>query len=82
MIRSPHIYIALATGISIVVMAYLSKRVLPRPLGYLDRAIPPFLATVFESVYSKHKDKRICTPWYWVASIFVASAIVIIIHLY
>jgi len=40
--KSPHIQIALATGFSIIVMAYFSKRILPRPIGYLPSAIPPF----------------------------------------
>jgi hypothetical protein len=32
LIKSPHIQIALATGFSIIVMAYFSKRVLPKPM--------------------------------------------------
>ena len=40
LIKSPHIHVSLATGFSIIVMAFVSKRVLTEPLGYLPSAIP------------------------------------------
>ena len=79
-IKSPHIKIALATGFSIIVMAYFSKRVLPEPISYLSLAIPPFLATIFEAVLSRYKNSRICTTWYWIVAILLATALVIIFH--
>ena len=80
-IKSPHIQIALATGFSIIAMAVASKWVLPKPIGYLSLAIPPFLATIYETVKKRHKDKRICTTWYWVVAILVATALVIGSHM-
>lgn len=80
-IKSPHIKIALATGISILIMAYVSKRVLPEPLGYLQLAIPPFIATIFEGIYSRYKDSKICTTWYWIVAIFFATALVILFNM-
>lgn len=80
LIKSPHIQIALATGVSIIVLAYFSKRVLPEPIGYLPLAIPPFIATIYEAVVSKHKNKKITTTWYWVVAILVATALVIMIY--
>ena len=81
LVKSPHIQIALATGFSIIVMAYFSKRILPEPIGYLQLAIPPFLATIFESLLGKHKESKICTTWYWVVAILVATAFVILFHI-
>jgi hypothetical protein len=78
--KSPHIHISLAAGSSIIILAYVSKRVLPEPIGYLPLAIPPFLATIYESVLSKHEGKRICTTWYWVVAILIATALVIAFH--
>ena len=49
---------ALATGISIITLAYFSKRVLAEPIGTLALAAPPFLMTVWEAVYHKYKDSR------------------------
>jgi hypothetical protein len=80
LLKSPHIQIALATGISIIVLAYFSKRVLPEPIDYLSLAIPPFIATVYEAVINKYKDSWITTTWYWVVAIFLATALVIGFH--
>jgi len=74
---SPHIQIALATGVSIIVMAYFSKRVLPEPIGFLPSAIPPFIAIIYEGVAKKYKDKKIATTWYWVAAIIISTAVII-----
>jgi branched-subunit amino acid transport protein len=78
--KSPHIQIALATGVSIIALAYFSKRVLSEPIGYLPAAIPPFIAFIFESVLSKHKNKKIATTWYWVAAVLCATALIIIVY--
>lgn len=80
LIRSPHIQIALTTGICIVVMAYFSKKILPEPIGYLPSAIPPFIAVVFEGVLSKHKNKKIAKTSYWVAAILFSSVAIIFIY--
>lgn len=80
LLKSPHIQIALATGVSIIVLAYFSKRVLPEPIGYLPLAIPPFIATIYEAVAAKHKNKKISTTWYWVAAILGTTALVIMFY--
>lgn len=81
-LKSPHVQIALATGISIIVMAYFSKRILPRPIGYLPNAIPPFLMVVYESVMVRYKNRKICTTWYWIAAIFLSTAIIIVAYMF
>ncbi len=80
--KSSHVHISLAAGISILVLAYVSKHVLPEPIGYLSLAIPPFLATIYESVLNRYKNSRICTTWYWVVAILVATALVIVLHMF
>ena len=80
LIKFPHIQIALATAVSIIAIAYFSKRVLPEPIDNLLTAIPPFIALIFESVLSKHKGKKIATTWYWVAAIFFSTALIIFIY--
>lgn len=80
LIKSPHIHISLATGFSIVAMACASKWVLAEPIGYLPLAMPPFLATIYESLLKRHEGKRICTTWYWVVAILIATALVIALH--
>jgi len=79
-LKSPHIQIALATGLSIIVMAYFSKRVLPEPIGYLPMTIPPFIALIYENVLNKNKKKKVATALYWVIAIFAVTALIIILH--
>jgi hypothetical protein len=80
LIKSPHIQIALATGVSIIVMAFVSKRMLSEPIGYVALAIPPFLATIYEALLNRYKNARICTTWYWIAAILIGSALIILFH--
>jgi len=78
--KSPHIQIALATGVSIIVLAYFSKRILPEQIGYLPLAIPPFIAAIYEAVATKRKNKKITTTWYWVAAILLSTALIIFLY--
>jgi len=78
--KSPHIQMSLATGASIIILAYFSKHVLPRPISYLSNALPPFLMVVWEAVLSRYKDSKICTTWYWVVAIFASTALIIILY--
>ena len=71
--KYPHIQMAIITGISIIVMAYFSKRILPKPIGYIALAIPPFIATIHTVVIERYKSKT----WYWVVAILMATALVI-----
>ncbi len=77
--KNPHIQISIATGLSIITLAYFSKRVLPEPLSYLSLAAPPFIATIYESMLKKHKDKKYMQTWIWIVAILVATALVIIL---
>ena len=80
LMKSPHIQIALATAVSIIALAYFSKRVLPEPIGYLPLAIPPFIASIYEVILSKHKNKKISTTWYWIAAILFSTALIIFLY--
>jgi hypothetical protein len=76
--KSPHIQIALATGTSIIVMAYFSKRVLAEPIAYLPLAIPPFIAIIYEAVLKKYENSWISKTWYWIVLIFLSTFLVIL----
>ena len=78
---SHHIQISLAVGVGILTLAWFSKKVLPEPLSYLENAFPPFWAVIYEALYPRYKDKRICTTWYWVAAILLSTLIIILIHM-
>ena len=82
LMKSPHIQIALATGISIIVMAYFSKKVLPEPIGYLPTAIPPFFMVIYEAIQEKYKNHRISRARYWVTAIFLSTILIIVIYMF
>ena len=80
-IKSPHAQLAVVAGASILAMAIVSRWLLPKPIGYLSQAFPPFLAVIYEAVYSKHPDSKLCTTWYWILAIVLATALVIVLHM-
>ncbi len=79
-IKSPDTQIAMATGVSIIVLAWFSKKVFTEPIGYLPLAVPPFVATIYEAVKKKHKDSRFLKTWYWVVAIMAATALVLALN--
>ncbi len=78
--RSPHIHIALATAISIIALAFVSKRVLPEPIGTVPISLPPLIMVLYELLYGRFKNTKICTTWYWVVAILITTALVIVFH--
>jgi hypothetical protein len=76
LLRSGHVHVSMATGLSIIVMAYASKRVLPEPLSYLQLAFPPFLLTIYEALVSKKKYAKYAKSRYWVSAIILATLLV------
>ncbi len=78
--KSPHIQIALAIGFSIIVLAYVSKRILSEPMGKIALAIPPFIGTIFEIMLGRYKESKICTAWYWVVAILASTGLIILFH--
>lgn len=79
--RSPLIHVALAAGISIIVLAYFSKRILQQPLSDLEIALPSILMTLHFSLYSKYREKLESKTHFWVIGILLISCIIILRHL-
>ena len=78
--KNGRIQIALATGISIVVMAYVSKRVLLEPIPKLHLAIPPFIMVIYEAAAAKKEHTKYSKTPYWIAAVFVAAILVIVLN--
>lgn len=76
----PIIQIALAAGASIIVLAYVSKRVLPQPLSTLELALPPFVATLFEAVAETRKGAWYTRPIFGIVAIALATVLVILFN--
>ena len=79
-IKSPRAQIAATAGASILILAIASRWLVPNPIGYLAHAGPPFLVVIYEAISSKRPESKICTAWYWILAIAVATALVIALH--
>lgn len=80
-IKSPHIKVATATGLSIVILAYFSKKILNQPINNLELASAPFVAFIYELLLNKYQDSKFLKPVYWITGIFLITIIVITINL-
>jgi len=81
LIKSHHIQLALATGFSIIILAYFSKRVLLEPIGYLPLAVPPFIALIIEALVDKYKERKILITRYGIAAILLSTVLVILLNM-
>ena len=73
----PLTQIAGVTGLSILALAYFSKRVLPEPLSYLELAFPPFLAVVYEAAAKSRPSAFYSRPVFGILAILLATVLVI-----
>jgi hypothetical protein len=79
-LRSPHIQIAIATGVSILAFATSSVWVTMHFLDPLLLTIPPLIEVVHWALYQKSKDAWYMKTWYWVCAILVSTALLILLR--
>ena len=76
-----HIWVALATGLGIVALSFVSKRALEQPMRPLFLAIPPLLMSAYEFVAHRRKGEPIARPGYWVVGILAVTVLIVAAHL-
>ena len=81
LVKSGHIHVALALGISIIALAYVSKRMLAEPISPLYLGIPSFIMLAYETLLGSKKKTNLTHSIYWVIAIVLATAIIIGLHL-
>lgn len=81
LLESHHIQLALATGASIILLAYVSKRILPEPMHNLALALPPSLAVLGEGLITSCETSWYGRTWVWISAILLLTALVIGWHL-
>jgi len=75
--RSGHIQVALATAVSIIILAIASRRLMSRPISDLYVAIPPFLMSLYEGFQRSPKASFLKKTWVWVAGIVLVTLVII-----
>ena len=75
-----HIYLACATGFTILLMAFMSGKILPQPLSYLELAAPPFIAGVGELFWAHKTIGPKVKTWYVIAAVLASTALILAIN--
>ena len=78
LVKSPIIHVALATGISIVSIAYVSKHLLGGSCSTVALAIPPLIMTAHAYVINRHPNSKYSKTRYWIGGILFYTVGVII----
>jgi hypothetical protein len=76
----PIIQTALVTGVSIIVLAWFSKRVFAEPLREWELALPAFLFTLWQGLTAR----KTAAPWLrrpWIGMLVIAAVTLLIIVL-
>jgi len=81
MLKSSHIQIAFASGVSILLIASFSKWILVNPIHPFLLTVPPLIEVMYEGLLKKNKDSKIIKTWYWVFGIIFSTIIIIFIHM-
>jgi hypothetical protein len=81
LLHSGHIHVALALGASIIVLALVSKRVLPEPMDPLYLSITSLIMLGYETVVGTKKYRRLERSVYWVLAIVLATTLIILLHI-
>ena len=76
---SGHIQVALATGISLVLITYLSRRVMSRPVPDFWLAAPPLLMALYEGVSKSRGGTWYARASTWVAAIALATIAIVVL---
>lgn len=78
-LRSSHIQIALASGSSILIIASFTGFILKKPMHPFLLTVPPLIEVAYEYFIKKNKESKICTTWYWVTAILVATTLILLL---
>ena len=79
-LKSPHIQIAIAAGLSILAIATSSVWLPMTPLDPLLLTIPALIEVAHGYVFKKRKDAWYAKTGYWVCAILVSTALLILLR--
>jgi D-alanyl-D-alanine carboxypeptidase len=78
---SKHIQLALVSGASIILLAYVSKRVLPEPIDKKLLTIPPLMVVMAEGFINSKKKAWFTNANFWLVGIVLANILIIAPHI-
>lgn len=75
-----HIYLACVTGFTILLMAFMSGKILPEPLSYLELATPPLIAGIGELFWAHETIGPKVKTWYLNTAVLASTALILAIN--
>ena len=81
LIRSKHIHLALVTGTSMIILTYVSKRVLPEPMDNIYITIPGLFLVAAEAALGLKKNTWYTNVNHWIIAAVLATSLIVILHL-
>jgi 4-amino-4-deoxy-L-arabinose transferase-like glycosyltransferase len=81
LLKSSHSQIALATGLSILLIASSSAWILEKSINPFLLAVPPLIEAAYEGLLKKNKESKFLKTWYWVCGIIFSTILIIFIHM-
>lgn len=80
-INNDHIQASFCSGICIIILALVFKKILHQKITILEDAVPGYIFTIYEAVKSKATRRIISRPLLWNIAMLVGTALVILRHL-
>ena len=71
-----HMLVALTTGICIVGLAYVSRRLVAEPISPVLLGVPPLLLGTYGMALRKYRGHPLMRPWVWALAIVTVSGLV------
>jgi hypothetical protein len=80
-IRNPHIQVALVTGLCIITLAVVFKRILHLELSNLESGLPALVFFIFEAGHKKFAGKFWGRPLFWNLLLIALTGSIIILRI-
>ena len=77
-IRNDHIQAATVSGLCIIILAYVFKRVLHQESTHLESALPGLVFTAYEAARAKAKARIVTRPLLWNMAMLLVTGLVIL----
>ena len=82
LVKNDHIQAATVTGICIIALAYVFKRVLHIEISNLENSLPGFVFTLYEAVRIKATHPLLRRPLLWNLAALLVTALIILRRVY
>lgn len=80
-LNNDHIQTSFCSGMCIIILALVFKKILHERVTILEDAVPGYIFTIYETVRAKTKKRILSRPLLWNIAMMVGTGLVILRHL-